>query len=340
MRDSGATTTRTQDEHGVTPQEIFKLVEGGLAEVERELSRQATSNVELIERIGRYVQDSGGKRVRPALLLLTSRMCGYDGPICHRLGAVVELIHAATLVHDDIIDDAKVRRGRPSVNARWGNEITVLMGDWLYMTSFNLALSERHFKILDILTDVTRKMIEGELIQLSFNGSLDITEQQHLEISMRKTAFLFSACSRIGAILGAATDEQQEDLGRYGLSIGMAFQLVDDVLDFTSTESTLGKPVVSDLKEGKLTLPLIYIMREGEPAHRALVQTVLRENGFSSVGKETILDLVHRYRTVDRVLDKAQEYAETARRCLDGFPQSDARDALIEIPNYLIHRDR
>ena len=324
----------------MTPQEIFKLVEGGLAEVERELSRQATSNVELIDRIGRYIQDSGGKRIRPALLLLTSRMCGYDGPICHRLGAVVELIHAATLVHDDIIDDARVRRGRASVNARWGNEITVLMGDWLYMTSFNLALSERHFKILDILTDVTRKMIEGELIQLSFNGSLDITEQQHLEISMRKTAFLFSACSRIGAILGAATEEQQEDLGRYGLSIGMAFQLIDDVLDFTSTESTLGKPVVSDLKEGKLTLPLIYVMQEAGPQQRELIRTVLRENGFGTVDKEVIRDLVRRYKALERVMEKAHAYAADAKSCVEGFAPSPVRDALVAIPEYIVERDR
>lgn len=180
------------------PPEIFKLVENGLAKVEEELSRQTISNVQLVNRIGRYIQDSGGKRVRPAVLLLTSQMCGYDGSAGHRLGAVVELIHSATLVHDDIIDDAKVRRGRASVNAEWGNEITVLMGDWLYMTSFNLALGERQFKILDILTDVTRKMIEGELIQLSLNGSLDVTEEQHLDVSMRKTAFLFSACAQIG----------------------------------------------------------------------------------------------------------------------------------------------
>jgi len=267
-------------------------------------------------------------------------MCGYDGPVCHRLGAVVELIHAATLVHDDIIDDAKVRRGRPSVNARWGNEITVLMGDWLYMTSFTMALSERHFRILDILTEVTRKMVEGELIQLSFNGSLDITEERHLEISMRKTAFLFSACSRIGAILGSASDARQEDLGRYGMNIGMAFQLVDDVLDFTSTESTLGKPVVSDLKDGRLTLPLIYIIREGEPEHRELVKTVVRENGFSTVGKDVILDLVRRYRTVERVMEKAQQYASCALACLAGFPECPAKEALSAIPGYIIERDR
>jgi octaprenyl-diphosphate synthase len=324
----------------LSPQEIFKLVEGGLAKVEQELSRQTSSNVQLVNRIGRYIQDSGGKRVRPAVLLLTSQMCGYQGPVGYRLGAVVELIHSATLVHDDIIDDAKVRRGRASVNAEWGNEITVLMGDWLYMTSFNLALGERQFKILDILTDVTRKMIEGELIQLSLNGSLEVTEEQHLDISMRKTAFLFSACCQIGGILGSVSEHDQESLRQYGLCIGMAFQMVDDVLDFTSNETTLGKPVGSDLKEGKLTLPLIYLMRDGTPNHRELVTTVLRENGFGTVNKEAILDLVRKYGTVERVLDKAHAYARQAKENLAGFPTCQEREALLAVPDYIVERDR
>ena len=322
------------------PPEIFKLVENGLAKVEEELSRQTISNVQLVNRIGRYIQDSGGKRVRPAVLLLTSQMCGYDGSAGHRLGAVVELIHSATLVHDDIIDDAKVRRGRASVNAEWGNEITVLMGDWLYMTSFNLALGERQFKILDILTDVTRKMIEGELIQLSLNGSLDVTEEQHLDVSMRKTAFLFSACAQIGGILGSVSDEGQECLRQYGLGIGMAFQMVDDVLDFTSNETTLGKPVGSDLKEGKLTLPLIYLMQDGTPSHRELVKTVLRENGFGTDKKEAILDLVRKYGTAERVLEKAHAYARQAKENLARFPVCQEREALLAVPDYIVERDR
>jgi octaprenyl-diphosphate synthase len=324
----------------VNPQEIYRLVEDGLEGVEQELSRQANSNIQLIEGITRYIQLSGGKRIRPALLLLSAQMCGYEGPICSKLGAVVELIHSATLVHDDIIDDAKVRRGRASVNAQWGNEITVLMGDWLYMTSFQLALGERHFKILDILTDVTRKMIEGELIQLSVNGSLDITEEQHLDISMRKTAFLFSACTQIGGILGSVSEERQELLRLYGLNIGIAFQMADDVLDLTSTESTLGKPVGSDLKEGKLTLPLIYLMREGEPQHRELVRTALRENSVETIHRDAILELVRKYGTAERVLDKAHGYARQAKQHLADFPAGKARDALMAIPDYLVRRDR
>jgi len=325
----------------LSPQEkVYKLVESGLVRVEEELARQSSSNIQLVDAIGRYIHISGGKRIRPALLLLSAQMCGYEGPVCYRLGAVVELIHSATLVHDDIIDDAKVRRGRASVNAQWGNEITVLMGDWLYMTSFNLAIGERHFRILDILTDVTRKMIEGELIQLTLNGNPDVTEEQHLDITKRKTAYLFSACTQIGGILGSVDEEQQELLRLYGLNIGIAFQMVDDVLDFTSDENTLGKPVGSDLKEGKLTLPLIYLMREGEPRHRDMVRGVLRDDCAGSRLREAVLAAVREYRTADRVLEKAHEYAHQAKEYLAGFPSSPARDALLCIPDYIVERDR
>jgi octaprenyl-diphosphate synthase len=332
--------TRPTKERELKAREIYRLVENGLAEVERELSRHSSSNIHLIEKIGRYIQDSGGKRIRPALLLLSAQMCGYEGPICHRLAAVVEMIHAATLVHDDIIDNAKVRRGQPSINAQWGNEITVLMGDWLYMTSFTIALAERQFQIMDILTDVTRKMIEGELIQLSFNGSENITEEQHLDISMRKTAFLFSACAQIGGILGSAGQQEQERLRLYGLNSGLAFQIVDDLLDLTSEESILGKPVGSDLREGKLTLPLIHIMKVGEPRHREMIRAVLRENGFCSVSKQSIVELLREYHTTERVFEQAHSYAAKAKEYLAGFPDVPARTALLAIPDYILDRDR
>ncbi len=311
-----------------------------MAQVEEELVRQSSSAIELINNIGQYICGSGGKRIRPAILLLGSQMCGYDGPVGPRLGAVVEMIHSATLVHDDIIDNASMRRGRASVNAQWGNEITVLVGDWLYMTSFRLALGERRLKVLDVLIEATRKMVEGELIQLAFNGNLDVTEEQHLDISTRKTAFLFSACSQLGAILGSADEDKEELLRLYGLNVGLAFQLVDDVLDFTSNESTLGKPVGSDLKEGKLTLPLIYLMRDGAPHHREFVRKAFLENDLDTAKRDEIFRLVREYRTADRVLEKANDYAQRARACLKDFPISQARDALMSIPNYIVERDR
>jgi octaprenyl-diphosphate synthase len=323
----------------LNPHEIYRLVEKGMVQVEKELARQSSSGVPLIDNIGRYICNSGGKKIRPAILLLGAKMCGYDGPVGPRLGAVIEMIHSATLVHDDIIDNASVRRGRASVNAQWGNEITVLMGDWLYMTSFSLALGERQLKVLDVLIAATRKMVEGELIQLTHNGNLDITEEQHLEISMRKTAFLFSACSQLGGILGAAGEEQEELLRLYGLNVGLAFQLVDDVLDFTSNESTLGKPVGSDLREGKLTLPLIYLMSDGDPRDREKVQKALRDKNLDDPNRDAILELVRKYRTADRVLEKAHDYAQKAKACLTDFPACPARDALLSIPDYMVERD-
>jgi len=324
----------------LTPHEIYKLIEEEMVRVDEELVRQSSSGIPMIENIGQYICSSGGKRVRPAILLLSSQMCGYNGPVGPRLGAVVEMIHSATLVHDDIIDNASVRRGHASVNAQWGNEITVLMGDWLYMTSFRLALGERHFQVLDVLIEATRKMVEGELIQLSFNGNLDITEEQHLDISERKTAFLFSACSQLGGILGRMPEENVEQLRLYGLNVGLAFQLVDDVLDFTSDENTLGKPVGSDLKEGKLTLPLIYLMSDGKPEHRDLVREALRENSLTEAQRNAVIELVREYGTAERVLNKANVYAEKAKSCLEDFPDSAARDALMSIPDYIVERDR
>jgi octaprenyl-diphosphate synthase len=323
----------------LNPRDYFKLIESDLSQVEAELLRQTASNVQLIERIGQYIQASGGKRIRPALLLLSARLFGTRDAACHRFAAIVELVHAATLLHDDIIDDASVRRGRPSVNAQWGNEITVLMGDWLYMTSIILALDRRDFRILDILADVTRRMVEGELIQLSLNGNPEITEEQHLDICMRKTAVLFSACAQIGAILGSAGGDEQERMRLYGLNVGMAFQLVDDILDLTSTESRLGKPVGSDLREGKLTLPLIYLMRDGTPEQREVVSTVLREDGFGTIPRETILELLRECRALDRVMEKARTHAAAAKDYLRGLPANDARAALMAVPDFIVERD-
>ena len=323
----------------MTPHEIYKLIEEGMAQVEAELIRQSSSGIELIHNIGQYICCSGGKRIRPAILLLGCKMCGYDGPVGPRLGAVVELIHSATLVHDDIIDNSNVRRGRATVNAQWGNEITVLFGDWLYMTSFRLALGERRLKVLDILIEATRKMVEGELIQLAFNGNLNVTEEQYLDISTRKTAFLFSACSQLGAVLGSVDEEKEESLRLYGLNVGLAFQLVDDVLDFTANESVLGKPVGSDLREKKLTLPLIYLIRDGAPHHRELIRRAFLDCNLDEAKREEIFRLVREYRTAERVLEKAEQYARYAREYLKDFPPSPAKEALLSIPDYIVKRD-
>ena len=238
---------------------IFSLIASELASVEEEFERQARSNVEVIAYIGDYLRASGGKRVRPALTILSNYAAGGDAaqPNVIRMATVMEFLHTATLVHDDIIDNAQTRRSRPSINQRFGNQTAVLMGDWLYMSAFEASLSERSLPVLDILTAVTRRMTEGEILQLTTLGHADVTEDQYFDILMRKTAYLFSACGEIGAMLGSNDAEMQLALRNYGMNLGAAFQVVDDLLDFTATDDALGKAAGVDLLEGKLTLPLI-----------------------------------------------------------------------------------
>jgi octaprenyl-diphosphate synthase len=336
--------THPQGGHGfLTALEVFSLVRPDLTKVEAELASLLGSDVHSIDTAGKYLREGGGKRIRPALVLLAARSCGAgadgDTPaFVTRMAAVMEMLHTATLVHDDIIDDAKVRRGRPSANAQWGNEISVLMGDWLYMKAFEVTLSERNFDVLDLLTFMTRGMTEGELLQLDMLGRVDLTEADHLEIVRRKTAYMFRSCAEIGAIAGGATRAQREALAAYGLNAGIAFQLIDDVLDFVSTEDKLGKPVANDLREGKLTLPLIYLL-EGWPEHRATVETVVREGGFESVSREEILALVRDHGTLDRARAEARRYSAMAVEALDRLEASEYRQALVSIPNFIVERE-
>jgi len=281
----------------------------------------------------------GGKRLRPALLLLSARYAGRNEAVPVRLGAVVELLHSATLIHDDVIDSANTRRGRPSANSRWGNHRSVLVGDWLYMLSFQMALEERNFRILDILIDLTQKMVEGELIQLEKIGRIDVTEEDALRLATYKTACLFSGCTRLGAVLGRLEEEEEEALAEYGRNAGLAFQLVDDLLDFTASAQQLGKPVLSDLKEGKVTLPLIYAMENGHHAARELVALVLAEKEFHSVRPETIVSLVQDSGALGRARSLAEVYARRAKSCLNGHRDSEYARALATVPDFILERE-
>jgi octaprenyl-diphosphate synthase len=281
----------------------------------------------------------GGKRLRPALLLLSARHAGHTDRSAIRLAAVVELLHSATLIHDDVIDSADTRRGRPSANSRWGNHCSVLTGDWLYMQSFQMAVEARNFRILDILIDLTQKMVEGELIQLSKIGRIDVTEEDALRLATYKTACLFSGCARLGAVLGGLEGKQEQALADYGRYAGLAFQLVDDLLDFTASAQQLGKPVLSDLKEGKVTLPLIYAMENGHSDARKMVAQVLVEKEFISVRPETIVSLVHESGALDRTRSLAQDYAKRAKVCLNGSADSEYHRALATLPDFILERE-
>jgi octaprenyl-diphosphate synthase len=256
------------------------------------------------------------------------------------LGSVVELIHVATLVHDDIIDDAGVRRGRPSVNATWGNQVTVLMGDWLYMTSFRQALELRNFRVLDILIDITREMVEGELVQSEQQGRLDLTVDAHLKVCRRKTAQLFAGCGRLGAILAEVGEDQEDKLHEYGHALGMAFQLTDDLLDYTSNEDILGKPVLKDLVEGRTTLPIIHLMQRAGSEEKDFIRDVVQTRDFNPQNKQRIIDLVKTYGTLKESQTLAEEYIRQAKNALSGFPDSVYRDALTSLAELVIDRKK
>jgi octaprenyl-diphosphate synthase len=319
---------------------IFEPVRDELARVEREFARHLESRVELIPQMGKYVQMSGGKRVRPAVLLLAAKLCGYTGDRGVLNAAVVEFIHTATLVHDDIIDGAETRRGKLSAHSRWGSDITVLLGDYLYIRSMAMALTQDTLEVVRLLCDCTLKMIEGELYQLTKTGDATITEEEHFEIIRRKTAFLFAGCAEIGGLLGSVTAAQRTALREYGFNLGIAFQIVDDVLDYMADERALGKPIGGDLREGKVTLPIIYLRERGGEEAYQLVRTVVAQRTVSPDEWREILRLLGEHRATELAFERAVEYAERAKTCLAVFPAGRERDALMALPDYVLARDR
>ncbi len=320
--------------------DIFDPVRDDLAKVDAEFARQVESRVELIPRIGKYIQSGGGKRIRPAVLLTAARMCGYQGDRAVLYAAVVEFVHTATLVHDDIVDNSPLRRGRTAVHSQWGSDVSVLVGDYLYIKSMALALTHDELEIVRLLGDVTLRMIEGELYQLTKNGDPDVTEDEHFEIIRRKTAYLFSGCARIGAMLAGQPPARVEALGQYGFKLGIAFQLVDDLLDLTGTVQSLGKPVGGDLREGKLTLPVIALMQRADPSARDLIGSVLRERSLTPEQWQTISALLAAHGTIDYAYERAVQFAQEAKAHLEEFPAGEARDALAALPDYVLRRDR
>ncbi len=319
--------------------EVFELLREDLSAIEREFGRDTVSNVRVITDIGEYLRAGGGKRIRPALLLLSSKLFGKNGRSVIRLGAVVEIIHTATLVHDDIIDEAQTRRGRPAANTQWDNSKCVLAGDWLYMQAFKIAVQERNFRVLDVLIDLTQTMVEGELLQMEKLGRM-ISLDEHFDLIYRKTACLFSVCMRLGGIVGGAAPEQEENLAQYGRDVGMAFQIVDDVLDLTASEDVLGKPVGSDLREGKITMAVIHALERCTPEERRRIETVLQERAFASVNHPQVLQILGRYGSLEAALARASEFAERARQRICNFPDSEIKRALLWIPDFVVAREK
>ena len=319
--------------------QMFEPIRADLGRVEDEFQRHVQSQVELIPAIGSYIQTSGGKRIRPAVLLMVARMCGFQGEAAVLYASVVEFIHTATLVHDDIIDESELRRGREAVHSRWGNDVTVLLGDFLYIKSMSMALTEDRLDVIRLLCDATLQMIEGELDQLTKKGVVELTEDEHFEIIRRKTAYLFGGCAKIGGLLGRCTPAQEAALWEYGFNIGMAFQLVDDLLDFTGEETALGKPVGGDLREGKMTLPVIHLLSNGDAHGQTLVQGILSGRSATLDDWRELRSLLARQHSIEYAREHAHAFVERAKCALDAFPASAERDALLTLPDYVLSRD-
>ena len=319
---------------------VGQLVGSELRAIEDEISAALDSPVPLIREMGGYIAGAGGKRLRPILLLLSARMAGYRGPRAPRLGCAVELLHTATLIHDDVVDQAPRRRGRPSANCQWGNDASILVGDHLYAKSFAMLVRDNDRAVMETLARATVSMTEAEVFQLELKRNGHATEADYLRIITQKTASFISACCRIGGVLGQAPPEQVEALARYGLDVGVAFQMSDDSLDFVADQARLGKAIGADLREGKRTLPLIATLERGSPADRERIQSLLARHELDGDKVEEIRHLVMKYDSVRYALGRARDYARQAKDDLAPFSPSEELETLSLIADYVVDRDR
>lgn len=317
---------------------FLELIEPKLVATEALFHEQLGSDVPFIQEAGEYIFRGGGKRVRPALLLLAAQMLDLQNDEDVTYAAAVELIHTATLIHDDIIDHASLRRGQETLNRVWGNSLTVLLGDWLYTTAMHESLRHGNVEVIRALCVATREMTEGELLALQRLGEIDLSVDEYFEIMNRKTAKLFAAACAVPSLVEPLRPDAGAALNRYGEALGMCFQLVDDLLDFTAREEDLGKPVLSDLREGKMTLPILLALPRLNDRQRKAIETVLRDGAFNEVSADEVMQIVVSEGTLEETRERAQTYAQKAREALAFFPSSAAREALEFAPDFVLSR--
>ncbi len=315
---------------------IQGLIANDMKAVNEVILRRLRSDVALINQIGAYIVNSGGKRLRPMIVLLSARASGYRGTHHIDLAAIIEFIHTATLLHDDVIDDSTMRRNQETVNAVWGNEASVLVGDFLYSRSFEMMVDVDSMRVMEILSHATNRIAEGEVLQLLNCNNPDTTEEQYMEVIDRKTATLFQAGARLGAVLAGASPEQERAMADYGLKLGTAFQLVDDALDYNSSNEDIGKNIGDDLSEGKPTLPLIYAIRNGSPEQREKLRAAIENGGLEHI--DIVMEAIESTDAIDYTAALAQREAEKAKAALAGFPDSPQRDALRGLADFSVNR--
>ncbi|NWG03104.1 MAG: polyprenyl synthetase family protein [Syntrophaceae bacterium] len=317
---------------------VHECIGGDLEKVDQEFRKNLESSVPIISVIGEYLLLSGGKRIRAKLLLLSAKLCGYDGDLHISMASLVEFIHTATLLHDDVVDRADLRRGMDSANSKWGNEASVLVGDFLFTKCFSLLVKSENWKILQVMSKATTTMAEGELEELIRTNDLSLTEEDYLSIVTRKTASLISAATQIGAILGNVSDDKEKALTEFGLNVGIAFQIIDDYLDYTSNEEAFGKKIGIDLQDGKITLPLIFALRRCHQEEERWIRRIVESKPISRDDFFQVVEMIERYGGNHYAWEKAKRYIENATAHLRLFPESREKKALFALANYVLER--
>jgi octaprenyl-diphosphate synthase len=320
-------------------QEMRRFVEADLQQVETTIAQHLDTDVPFISETARYVLSGGGKRIRPALLVLSARLCSYAGQRMYDLSTVIEFVHTATLLHDDVMDNADLRRGNPTVHSLWGNEISILIGDYLYAKAMSLALADKDHLVMETVSDVTVEMAKGQVIETLRQRDLGISEEEYYRIIALKTASLFAASCKIGALIGGISPPQRAKVEAFGHHLGMAFQMADDTLDFVAPADKLGKPVHNDLKEGKITLPIISLMQQASPEESRIVTDYVKNGSDEEAISRKVTALLHKYGTLKSTLAKAQEHIDQAKQQIASFAPSSAMDTLYAIADYVTTRD-
>ena len=317
---------------------VYDMVAEDLQAVEKELERNIQSEVSLISTLGKYILNSGGKRFRPLILILSARLCGYKGRDHISLASILEFIHTATLLHDDVVDNAKVRRGNVSANTIWGNQASILIGDFFFARSFSLISQTKNWRLIKVLTEATTKLAKGEILDLVKERDISCDENDYLSIVTHKTASLFEAASQIGAILGGVNEEKEKIMKDFGYNLGIAFQCMDDTLDYISTQEEFGKDIGKDLKEGKVTLPLIHTIQNSSSRDQKIIFSAIEKEEVAEKNLNLIMELIKKYQGIEYSIKKARSYAQAAKQALNGFASTLEKQALITVADYVVER--
>ena len=319
-------------------QKILAAVKDDLDDIEKALADNLNPYLDLVSDVAGHILFSGGKRLRPLLMVLSARICGYEGDYEKTFSTALEYLHAATLLHDDLVDEATLRRGKPVAHSKWGNSITVLVGDYLLARALSISAGTGQLRIVQILAELTENMSQGEVHQLMRKGDISLTEDEYKEVIRRKTAMLFEAACRVSAILANAPEEQENSLAEYGHNLGIAFQMADDLFDYTLQTSDFGKEVGADLREGKLTLPVIHALKQAQDGDRELMINIIRNPDFSVTDFNTLTGLLEKYGGLAYTRNTAASYIDTAKKALTVFNPSSTRDTMLDIAEYALAR--